>query len=144
MKWCDSGLSKLVNEQGTFEMRLIQGTNNWLPPELLRQLRFNAGPLKNGRGNIKSDVFAAGLVVGYFILDGKHPFGSRHLEIQSNIDKRNPVNLTGWHWHFFNLISYFVGNQWGRIIEIIHKMLEDQPESRITSSEVVNLLQSIC
>jgi hypothetical protein len=44
------------------------------------------------RGTVKSDVFSEGLVFGYYLLDGDHPFGSGY-DIQQNILKNEPVNL---------------------------------------------------
>jgi hypothetical protein len=44
------------------------------------------------RGTIQSDVFSEGLVFGYFLLDGRHPFGLRH-QIQTHKLENKPVNL---------------------------------------------------
>jgi serine/threonine protein kinase len=83
-----------VNERGTFSMSGIKGTTNWMAPELLKGYsaghRSNAMPI---RGTIKSDIFAEGLVFGYFLGKGVHPFGSNMLKIPSNIEKGKPVNM---------------------------------------------------
>lgn len=95
MKWADFGISKPVNERGTYTMTRARGTMNWMAPELLKQLddeETGAAPLLKRRGTVKSDVFAQGLVFGYFISDGKHLFGSSR-KIESNISKNKLVNL---------------------------------------------------
>ena len=96
MKWADFGLSKPVNERGTFTMSGVRGTTDWLAPELLKLL--NDGDTQNElevkqRGTIQTDVFAEGLVFGYYLTDGLHPFGSR-FQIAPNILINNPVNLS--------------------------------------------------
>ena len=92
MKWADFGLSKPVNERGTYSMSGIRGTYNWLAPEILKIKRDSGTPPP--RGTVKSDVFAEGLVFGYYLLDGEHPYG-QDIEIMLNIRNNNPVNLNG-------------------------------------------------
>ncbi len=41
MKWADFGLSKPVNERGTFSMSGMKGTWNWVAPEILRSFDEN-------------------------------------------------------------------------------------------------------
>jgi serine/threonine-protein kinase/endoribonuclease IRE1 len=99
MKWADFGLSKSVNERGTYSMSGIKGTMEWLAPELLRLLddaRENEQSESEvrQRGTVKSDVFAEGLTFGYYLLGGLHLFGSR-FHINSNIFSNKPVNLKG-------------------------------------------------
>jgi serine/threonine protein kinase len=90
MKWADFGLSKPVNERGSYSMSGIRGTIDWLAPEILR-LYYNQ-TLPPPRGTIQSDVFTEGLVFGYILLDGVHLFGSGP-KIQTNVLKNKPVNL---------------------------------------------------
>jgi serine/threonine protein kinase len=96
MKWADFGLSKPVNERGTFTMSGVKGTEHWFAPELLKLLEDedvqNELEAKQ-RGTIKTDVFAEGLVLGYYLTDGLHPFGPR-FQIANNILKNKPVNLS--------------------------------------------------
>ncbi|XP_046645722.1 putative ankyrin repeat protein RF_0381 isoform X2 [Daphnia pulicaria] len=130
MKWADFGLSKPVNERGTFSMSGIKGTTNWMAPELLKG--YSAGHRSNAmptRGTIKSDIFAEGLVFGYYLGKGVHPFGSNRLKIPSNIEKGKPVNME-------NI-------QPSSACEMIIKMLENNPENRITSPEIVLRLEKL-
>ncbi len=92
MKWGGFGLSKGVNERGTCSMSGIRGTYNWLAPETMRLLEEEATKFVQQRGTIQSDVFAEGLVFGYYLLGGTHLYGSRY-QIQYNIIKNAPVNL---------------------------------------------------
>jgi serine/threonine-protein kinase/endoribonuclease IRE1 len=93
MKWADFGLSKPVNHRGSYSMSTVRGTTGWLAPEILKLIESGEANETHIRGTVKSDVFAEGLVFGYFLLGGGHVFGSR-LSIQSNIVKNQPVNLT--------------------------------------------------
>jgi serine/threonine protein kinase len=89
MKWADFGLSKTVNERGTCSISEVKGTKNWMAPELLKDDRGG-----EERGTIKSDIFAEGLVLGYFLAKGIHPFGSfSSSKIPLNIKKYKPVNM---------------------------------------------------
>jgi serine/threonine protein kinase len=96
MKWADFGLSKPVNERGTYSMSGVRGTLNWYAPEILdiyirnEDIGNSTPPL---RGTIKSDVFAEGLVFGYYLMGGRHPYGPK--QIMQNIQRNNPVNLNG-------------------------------------------------
>ena len=97
MKWADFGLSKPVNERGSCFMSGVRGTFDWLAPELLKIL--DNGDANKGereaeqRGTIQTDVFAEGLVFGYYLTDGLHPFGSP-VQIAANILTNKPVNLS--------------------------------------------------
>ena len=94
MKWADFGLSKEINERGTFTMSGVKGSMSWMAPELLKernQGRNNPG--HKARGTVKSDVFAEGCVFGYFLSDGIHPFGDADYEIPSNIAKNKLDDL---------------------------------------------------
>ena len=96
MKWADFGLSKPVNERGTCSMSGVRGTFDWLAPEILKLLddaAANKDEEKRKRETIQTDVFAEGLVFGYYLTDGLHPFGSR-FQIASNILMKKPVNLS--------------------------------------------------
>ncbi len=100
MKWADFGLSRTVNERGTYKISKLEGTMNWLAPELLKQLddmptHPNNGdqPSRKIRGTVKSDVFAEGLVFAYYLSDGVHPHGNSNREIQTNLRAGNPKNF---------------------------------------------------
>jgi serine/threonine protein kinase len=90
MKWADFGLSKQVNE-----------TEKWLAPEMLKLLE-DKGDKITQRGTIKSDVFAEGLVFGYYLSNGLHPFGSRD-KIHSNILKNKLINLDSKYYFVYRI-----------------------------------------
>ncbi|EFX83046.1 hypothetical protein DAPPUDRAFT_240627 [Daphnia pulex] len=73
MKWADFGFSKQVNERGTFTMSGVKGTLDYFAPELLKLLDDDSSTENEvqKRGTVKSDIFAEGLVFGYFISEGR-------------------------------------------------------------------------
>jgi serine/threonine-protein kinase/endoribonuclease IRE1 len=113
MKWADFGLSKRVNEKGSYSMQSgVKGTLDYSAPEILKLLEkedtstsTDGTTSPNTRGNIKSDVFAEGIVFGYFLLGGVHLFGPRH-KILSNIIKKEPPNLPSKSFFAKNIWKY--------------------------------------
>jgi serine/threonine-protein kinase/endoribonuclease IRE1 len=95
VKWADFGFSKRVNERGTFTMSGVKGTYDYFAPEILKLLddESSAENQVQKRGTVKSDVFTEGLVFGYFISGGVHPFGTTSHQIQMNLRTNEPVNL---------------------------------------------------
>jgi serine/threonine protein kinase len=99
MKWADFGLSKQVNPGGSHSISGMRGTDNWFSPEILKifeekgnDRKTTTTPDMRQRGTVKSDVYTAGLVFGYYLLGGHHPFGSP-INVLPNIFKNEPVNL---------------------------------------------------
>jgi serine/threonine-protein kinase/endoribonuclease IRE1 len=101
MKWADFGLSKQVNERGTCSMSEIKGTEKWLAPEILKLLDDKRDEITQ-RGTIQSDVFAEGLVFGYYLSNGLHPFGSGR-KIPSNILKNKLINLDSKYYFVYQI-----------------------------------------
>jgi serine/threonine-protein kinase/endoribonuclease IRE1 len=64
-----------------------------MAPEILKLLEEDEANETEAqqRETVKSDVFAEGLVFGYFLLEGLHLFGSR-MQIPNNIIENNSVN----------------------------------------------------
>jgi serine/threonine protein kinase len=96
MKWADFGLSRKVNERGTFTMSSgVKGTRNWYAPELLKLLlqESQTGRKQQIRGTLKSDMFALGLVFAFLLLNGQHIYGSNEIDIINNILGGNAINL---------------------------------------------------
>jgi serine/threonine protein kinase len=94
MKWADFGLSRSVNERGTFTMNSgIKGTRNWYAPEIMK-LISQFQQFEKALGTVKSDVFAQGLVFAFLLLDGHHLYGTNELEVCINIAANNPVNIS--------------------------------------------------
>jgi serine/threonine-protein kinase/endoribonuclease IRE1 len=95
MKWADFGFSKQVNERGSFTMSGVRGTDDYFAPEILKLLDGDNSTenVTQKRGTVKSDVFAEGLVFGYFISGGVHPFGTISHQIQINLRSNEPDNL---------------------------------------------------
>jgi serine/threonine protein kinase len=150
MKWSGFGLSKQVNERGSHSMSGVRGTHNWMAPEILKIMtEENVGkttsPDIRPRGTVKSDVFSAGLVFGYYLLGGDHPFGSL-INVPANILKNEPVILRGM---FLFLINHRLNSklnfdmiaeikqQHPMLHAIIMEMLKANPNERISSADVV-------
>jgi serine/threonine protein kinase len=93
MKWADFGLSRSVNERGTFTMSGIRGTNCWFAPEELTSGSQGQQSKQAPRGTVKSDVFTQGLVFAILLLDGQHLYGSAEMDIHANILANKPVNI---------------------------------------------------
>ncbi|XP_057381342.1 serine/threonine-protein kinase/endoribonuclease IRE2-like isoform X2 [Daphnia carinata] len=130
IKWADFGLTKPVSERGTFDISEICGTDGWFAPEILRMCEKRN---IDSRGNVKSDVFVLALVFGYLLLKGKHLYGSNVTQIDRNILKNAPVNMTE------------IGGELRQLYEhnLLRKMLEDEPKNRMSSTEVFKELTSI-
>jgi serine/threonine-protein kinase/endoribonuclease IRE1 len=143
MKWADFGFSKRVNERGTFTMSGVRGTYDYFAPEILKLLDEDSSTGKEvqKRGTVKSDVFAEGLVFGYFISEGIHPFGSTSHQIQTNLRTNKSANLPSKSSQ--SLLQIILGIDPDNIRTTITRMLEKDPKNRITSSDVVNRLTEI-
>jgi serine/threonine-protein kinase/endoribonuclease IRE1 len=151
MKWADFGFSKQVNERGTYTMKSgVKGTYDYFAPEILKLLDedqiANDNEAKK-RGTVKSDVFAEGLVFGYFLLGGVHPFGTLSHQIQNNLRTNEPTNLPGKsiirkpiNNNTRNFFFDFRSTEKKEFRNIIIKMLNKKPDNRISSSDAVNLL----
>ncbi|XP_059351511.1 death-associated protein kinase 1-like [Daphnia carinata] len=134
IKWSDFGLAKSVNEKGLHTWTGANGTRKWFAPEVLKKL-LDEEKAKNDDfwGTVKSDVFVLGLVFGYIFLEGKHLFGSSERQIHDNIIGGRPVNMNNIDGE---VRKYYEDN-------LLTKMLEDDPEKRIKSAQVVQQLESI-
>jgi serine/threonine protein kinase len=96
----------LISERGTHSISCeFKGTKDWYALEISRMQSEKpssqsvegenvANPIRQ-RGTVKSDVFSKGLVFGYYLLGGKHPFGEGNKEIKNNILNARPVNMNG-------------------------------------------------
>ncbi|XP_046461710.1 serine/threonine-protein kinase/endoribonuclease ire-1-like [Daphnia pulex] len=134
IKLADFGLCKPVNQRGTFSISGIKGTQYWMAPEILAledqpYSKNDVEGANKGRGTMRSDIFALGLVFFTFLTNGLHLFGSKNLII-SNVmrGKPNPANQ-----------SRLDQNHFAR--EIISNMTKSKPEDRIPLTEVVNMLR---
>ncbi len=114
MKWADFGLSRSVNERGTYAMSSgIKGTRNWYAPELLKLMTPFQESIQTRRGTVKSDVYALGLVFAYLLLDGQHLYGFDDIDIKANIIAHKQVNINS---------KFRIGyNKWQMITSVLVK-----------------------
>ncbi|KAK4014950.1 hypothetical protein OUZ56_027462 [Daphnia magna] len=129
IKWADFGLNRNVDVQGTAIKSEARGKNAWLAPELLK-----LSGTKN-HGTAKGDIFAQGLVFGSLFLNGEHLYGSMKNgnEIHFNIIKGNPVNMQKIDGKLRDCYEN----------DLLKKMLEHDPDKRVTSTQFVNQLKTI-
>ncbi|XP_059351964.1 serine/threonine-protein kinase/endoribonuclease IRE1-like [Daphnia carinata] len=134
IKWADFGLAKSVNEKGYHSWSGVRGTRNWWAPEVLKKLiNENNAETKQFWGTVKSDVFVLGLVFGFIFLKGEHLFGSDETEIPMNIIRNDPANMKNIDGE---LRKYYED-------DLLKKMLENDPEKRMKSAEIVKQLECI-
>ncbi|KAK4004107.1 hypothetical protein OUZ56_005849 [Daphnia magna] len=134
LKWANSGLTRYASKRAKITSQ-VGGNNAWLAPELL--LLKLGGNLHGNKyqGTVKSDIFAQGLIFGSLFLNGEHLYGTMENEdeITENITNGNPINM----------------QKMNRILrdcyedEIFKKILENDPNKRMTSTAVVNQLKTI-
>lgn len=124
MKWADFGLCREMSDKW---IRSI-----WMAPEMIDQSekgRHRNGQRKTRIDTAESDMFSQGCVFFYFLMGGIHPFGAPW-EVTSNVVRNRPV-------HFTKLLpGHFARG-------VTQKMLEPEPEDRLTSDEVVQQLSII-
>lgn len=92
----DFGLSKQLTSMETYHsssvMRYFDGTQGWMPPEIIKAKEEN----KNLLPSKSADIFSLGCVFYFIIFDGKHPFGSAPNEREENIKaNRNELDRFG-------------------------------------------------
>jgi serine/threonine protein kinase len=101
MKWADFEQCVPVDENGCYTIIDVSevGTPDWNAPELV-QIQKDGN--ETAPGTVKSDVFSQGLVFGYYILRGRHPYPEENI-MQYILDSK-PKNLKGICTHFKNII----------------------------------------
>ncbi|KAK4016265.1 hypothetical protein OUZ56_031215 [Daphnia magna] len=135
LKWANIGLTRNVSERGKGKTNQVGGNNAWLAPELL-SLKLTSNVKENHfKENAKSDIFALGIVFGSLFLNVEHLYGSmeNEKEISQNIIKGNPINMQ----KIDGKLRDFYEN------DLLKKMLKNDPDKRMTSSQVVNQLKAI-
>ncbi|KAI9557773.1 hypothetical protein GHT06_014521 [Daphnia sinensis] len=134
LKWANIGLTRNVSERGRGSINQTGGNNAWLAPELLLSLKLNSNVEENNcKANAKSDVYAQGLVFGSLFLNGEHLYGSmeHENEIPQNITEGNPINMQ----KIDGKLRVCYEN------DLLKKILERDPDKRMTSRQVVHQLK---
>ncbi len=123
VKIMDFGIAKLGASHFT-QTGIIMGTPHYMSPEQIRDLRDKI----DGR----TDVFALG-VVFYQLLTGKRPFdGEQFTTVFYKIVHEPPPPLT-----------LAQGEEHAHIVQLVHEMIEKDPEKRPTAEVVVERIQAI-
>ena len=96
LKWSDFGLSKMMDECGTYSPNTPSGVYDWMAPEILNDLTNvdvpRPGQIVLRRNTALSDIFSAGCVFFFFLEPPLHPFGNEAF-IRANISEGNPIYL---------------------------------------------------
>ncbi|XP_057371130.1 serine/threonine-protein kinase/endoribonuclease IRE1-like [Daphnia carinata] len=129
IKLADFGLSRKVSDQRTFTMSELRGTLVWFSPEEMEIMGRDVS-IEKTKGSHKSDVYAEGLLFGYILLKGKHIYGENPYDIVVNMKQKNLANMSEIHQ------THLARN-------LIEQMLNNTPDTRIISEEVVNQLEAI-
>lgn len=155
LKWSDFGLSKPVNERGTFSNSGVKGTRDWLSPEILKMVLADPSDTINNnskRGTIKSDTYALGEVFFYIISGGNHPFGQfDDFSIPKNVVADYKINMEGYIKSFTCCCQLFqcltisthlaLGNKWFAK-NIIEGMITNEINKRLSLGDVIDALKS--
>jgi len=125
VKLADFGRCKVID--GDFTNTSVtnpNGTRGWIAPELYQDQR--AGP--------KVDIFALGLIFGYILSGGKHPFGDDDPDDRvMRIKKKMPMKMVQ-----NDLKESYSEND--EAFGVIESMLVMNPEKRPTVTEILNNL----
>ena len=137
----DFGLcKKLTDDQSSFGVTAVQsgGTAGWRAPETIWQLgrtfaddtTMSLVPVtqdeQNARLTRAVDVFSAGLVFGYVLMNGHHPFGDRLVREQNII--RGVFDILPLERQYRDFDA----------IDLISKMLPNRSQQRISMDEVLS------
>ncbi|KAK4012741.1 hypothetical protein OUZ56_024977 [Daphnia magna] len=136
LKWANYGLARSADERGKGNLNQTRENHAWFAPELqLTRKRKRDVEEKNYKETTKSDVFAQGLVFGSLFLNGEHLYGSieNENEIPQNIITQNPINIQKIDGKLRDCYEN----------DLLKKMLEHDPDRRMTSTQVVSQLKAI-
>lgn len=97
----------------------LGGSKSWLPAEAYVKTQFT----------IEMDVYALGLLFGYCLNNGSHPFGEDKDERIIRIKKSEPMTLT------LNQLRNV--NDPEKVFQLINWMLSPEPSMRPTSTRVL-------
>jgi len=123
IKLADFGISKALNpDKEDFTNTSVtnpNGTRGWMAPEVYELKRFD----------FKVDVWALGLIFGYTLSGGKHPF-----EPNKPITKRMRMKLVR------NDLKEPYSSENNKAFDLIKSMIAMNPKKRPTVQDIVNSL----
>ena len=112
IKLADFGISRVFNEDETYVFTDTEGTNGWLPTEVIDALNHR----RKCRFKRKSDIQVTGMIAFFILTKGEHPFGSVS-ERMGNIVNGNPIGLE----------KLADGNALTFVSSLISKEIQDRP-----------------
>jgi len=125
MKLADFGISKMLKTDMDINFTNTSVTNptgsrGWMAPEVYESNRFD----------FKVDVWALGLIFGFTLSGGKHPFGDDQFERNTRIKQKKSMLLTKK-----DLIDNIDVQS---AFNLINSMLTVEPENRPTVTDVLH------
>jgi len=125
VKLADFVRFKIIDEDFTeTSVSIPRGTRGWIAPELY----------ENPKGNFKVDIFALGLIFGYTLSRGKHPFGDDQLQRAIRIKTKEPMKMVR------NDLKAPYSSENNEAFDLIQSMLDMKPDKRPTVKEITNSL----
>jgi len=125
VKLADFGRSKTIKDDFTnTSMSNPRGTRGWISPELYKNQR--AGP--------KVDIFALGLIFGYTLSGGKHPFGDDPDKRSVRIKDKKPMLMVR------NDLKEPYSLENNEAFDLTKSMLDINHEERPSVKEITNSL----
>ena len=121
MKLANFGILRRANSEdgNTASLWKLGGSKGWLPAEAYIQTQFTA----------EMDFYALGLVYGYSLSKGCHPFGEDKDERIVKMKKSEPMTLTA------NQLNNLTDPE--KVIHLITRMLSSVPNQRPSASNVL-------
>jgi len=128
VKLADFGCSKFIIDEDDDEddFTNTRGTRGWIAPELYHDLWTLP--------NSKVDIFALGLIFGYTLSGGKHPFGDDPHQWSILIKNKEPMRMDR------NGLKEPYSSENDEAFDLIELMLDMNPEKRPTVKEITNSL----
>jgi len=125
VKLADFGCSKIIDEDFTNTSTTNpRGTRGWIAPELYH----------NQRADFKVDIFALGLIFGYTLSRGKHPFGDDPHAWAIQIKNGESIKMSR------NDLKEPYSSENNEAFDLIVSMLDMKPDKRPSVKEITNSL----
>jgi len=123
VKLADFGCSKIMDEDFTnTSTSNPRGTRGWIAPELYH----------DKRGDSKVDIFALGLIFGYTLSGGQHPFGDDPDQWAILIKNKKPMKMIR------NDLKEPFSSTNDEGFDLIESMLVINPHERPTAKEITD------
>jgi serine/threonine protein kinase len=122
IKLANFGVYRIAQGQDPLPLCFIAGSKDWMAPEVYESETYTA----------EMDLFAMGLLIGFSLSGGRHPFGRIGSdEVSMKIRLKLPVSLTAEQ---LNL----TGKMASQVFELIKELLNVDPSKRPSLDQVLD------